>query len=390
MKVLITGGNFVNKGAYLMLASVVKELRERFDACPVMDLRNGDERRKRALGVDTLWTPKVGRKLGRRGPNVIPPSVRGWVPYLMASDVDAVLDISGFRYADQWEHLPLAHSAQYQSYWHRSGAPVVMMPQAFGPFAKTAEPTLLALTSSDLVVPREPESASHVSALLESSGLPASRLPQVMTFSDFTVAMTGRVPAVAAELAGGVAIVPNWNIAERNGPEGRAQYLQTLVDTVERVRAAGLRPYGLSHEGRKDTAILEEVARMVGGMRVVSGLDGLQLKGLLGTARLVVGGRFHALVSSLSQGVPCVVHGWSHKYRWMARDFGVEELCCDPTAGSADTLAGIDRILEDGDLAVTIRSHAEGQKARLGELWDVVGSVLSGAPRPLAATPATV
>ncbi len=44
---------------------------------------------------------------------------------------------------------------------------------------------------------------------------------------------------------------------------------------------------------------------------------------MLGKARFVAGSRFHALVSSLSQGVLCIGAGWSHKYPELFNEFGV-------------------------------------------------------------------
>jgi colanic acid/amylovoran biosynthesis protein len=371
MKVLVTGANFVNQGAYLMLVTAVRELRERFDAQAVLDLRQGTERQKRAIAVDTLWTPKLARRFGYRGPGTVPAPLRDRLPYLLAGEIDAVLDVSGFRYGDQWAHLALADRAGYLAYWHRHGVPVVMMPQAFGPFATTGAPSLVALRSARLVVPREPESAGHVRDLLARTPGPG---PEVLVSSDFTVGTRGRVPAGFGHLDGGVAIVPNWNIAERSGTaEGRAAYVGTLAAAVQHLRARGIAAYGLSHEGAKDVAVLREVATETGGLEIVEGLDGLQLKGLLGTARAAVGGRFHALVSAFSQGVPSVIHGWSHKYTWLARDFAAEDLLASPLDGPAPTLAALDRALDDPSVRADVEAAATKQKSQLDPLWDAVG-----------------
>jgi Polysaccharide pyruvyl transferase len=373
MRVLITGGNFVNQGAYLMLVAAATALRERFDAYPVLDLKQGTERQKRELGADTLWTPKLARKVGIRAKGAVPKLTRGRLPYVMASEIDAVVDVSGFRYGDQWAHLALDARADYLAYWRSHGVPVIMLPQALGPFEQTAGPALTALRSARLVMPRDPDSERYARDLLHGV-----EDVEIARCSDFTVGLRGRAPRGYEHLAGGVPIVPNWNIAERSGTEeGRQAYVRTLTEVVTHLRGRGLEPYGLSHEGARDVAVLSSVREAVGDLEIVSGLDGLRLKGLLGTAHIVVAGRFHALVSALSQGVPSVIHGWSHKYEWLARDFAAEDLLASPLEGGGPTIGAVDRALDDAALRSRIGAAAQVQKARVDEMWAMVGRHLS-------------
>jgi coenzyme F420-reducing hydrogenase beta subunit len=49
--------------------------------------------------------------------------------------------------------------------------------------------------------------------------------------------------------------------------------------------------------------------------------------------------RFHAMISSLCEGVPCVVPAWSHKYREVMDEFGLGSYVIDRKGLSADSLA---------------------------------------------------
>lgn len=372
MRVLITGGNFVNQGAYLMLAAAAEAVRDKLGGTAVLDVRQGSERQKRTLGVDTLWTPKLARKVGFRASGLVPRLSKGRLPYLMASEIDAVLDVSGFRYGDAWEHIGIGDRAGYLEYWNSHGVPVVLLPQAFGPFERTAEIGRRAMNASRLVIARDPDSLDFVRQVLG----PQPR-PEIEQFSDFTVGLAPRVPVGLEKYRGAVPIVPNWNILERGGDGvGGFDYIRSLAATVADLRARGVAVYGLSHEGAKDVAILEQVAVLTGGLDIVSGLDGRQLKGLLGTSRAVVAGRFHALVSALSQGVPSVIHGWSHKYRWLAEDFDAADLIAAPADGPEATAAALDRALDDPDLRPRIGAAAQRLKDSTGHMWDLVAATL--------------
>lgn len=375
LRVLVQGANFQNQGAYLMLVAVTQEIRSRFAAVPVLDLRAANQRQKASVGAETLWTPKLARRFGVRGGSWFPDRSRDRWPYLMASQIDAVMDVSGFRYADAWANDRLMHYADYLAYWAGHGVPVYMLPQAFGPFEQTAAPAERALSAASVVMPRDPDSEAHVRSLLGEA--PASKI--IERFPDFTVTVPGRFPSGHAHLRGGAAVVPNWNIASRGSEQdARERYVAVLVHAVEQLRGRGLRPYGLSHEGKRDLEILLEVASRVPDFEVVSGLDGVASKGLLGTARLVVSGRFHALVSALSQGVPSVLHGWSHKYRWLAEDYGTAATLADPYDPS-DTARAIAAAHEDDDLRASVERSGRSRLAEVEAMWRLLEEQLTAA-----------
>ncbi|WP_156665642.1 hypothetical protein, partial [Rhodococcus phenolicus] len=52
--ILITGGNFTNQGAYLMLCAAAEQIRSRWGAQPVIAMQTGTERAKRWVGLDSL------------------------------------------------------------------------------------------------------------------------------------------------------------------------------------------------------------------------------------------------------------------------------------------------------------------------------------------------
>jgi colanic acid/amylovoran biosynthesis protein len=375
--ILLVGVEFNNQGAFLMLRAAAERVRDQLGMIPVVEFKNGPDEKKRQAGVYPIVPQRfygVFTRLSR-----IKAMSRIWkrFPWVLPTQIAAVFDGSGFRYGDEWGHQRLDESAGKLAAWKARGVPVYMLPQAFGPFEKTAGPALTALRASRIVMARDPESEDFVAGILKPNEVTVRRFP------DFTGGLAGRFPSRHEAFRGGVPIVPNVNIYSRaDDPEAKRRYIENLAAAARELHARGLRPYGLAHEGRRDVEILRMVAADVSAKSgfdfpIVEGLNGVELKGLIATAPLLVSGRYHAVVSALSQGVPTVIHGWSHKYRHVAEDYGVPELLCDPLGEPYLATDMIGSILDDHDLQARIRTAAAGVQDQVDEMWALLESDIS-------------
>src|SRR5690606_19160426 len=57
--------------------------------------------------------------------------------------------------------------------------------------------------------------------------------------------------------------------------------------------------------------------------------DTIKLKSILGGANMVIGSRYHALVSALSQNIPSLALGWSHKYKMLFDEYKIGDFSFD-------------------------------------------------------------
>lgn len=50
-----------------------------------------------------------------------------------------------------------------------------------------------------------------------------------------------------------------------------------------------------------------------------------EFKTIIGNSYMAIGSRYHFLIAALSSGVPSMALGWSHKYKELFREFGIED-----------------------------------------------------------------
>lgn len=371
--VLVVGANFENRGANLMLMAV-RDALARVNLRATLDYRTGTPSQRRFYGVETL----VPRRLElSRMPTlaVANPVLPFRFRFVYPAQIRAVVDMSGFRYGDEWSNLDLGGSASRLRAWRTRGVPVIALPQAFGPFLRTESSAAILLEHLDRIYARDQESLAHLEALGAKLGLSTERL---RICPDFTSHVPGTTRDRDAAFTGRAVVVANWNLSERGS--GSDAYVTQLIGVVQHMRNAGLDPFGMSHEGKRDADLLRRVAEEVGSFEVVENVEASRAKAILGSARIVLSGRYHASVSALAQGVPTIMHAWSHKYEWLARDFGVSGFVCSPS-DPLDVLRGlVDQVLENEVAikdALAVSSVAVDRQVR--QMWADVVEIVSAA-----------
>jgi colanic acid/amylovoran biosynthesis protein len=362
MTVDIRGTDEQNKGALLMLEAVCERLgpRTKLSANP---FAASWETRARLELRQTLHSFRRPRSFSVAG-NFIPKRLTHRYGIVSDDEITGVVDASGFAYSDSFSVKRQQREVLFGRRWKANGVPKVLLPQAFGPFEDATKSiwSREIIEQAALVCVRDRRSLEHVKAL--APGVNPILSP------DFTIGLSADPSGV--NLAGGVALVPNTKIIT-HGVMTIEAYVDFFVACGAAAAAAGVgAPVVVLHE-TGDVDLGKQIAERLDCAALEPGLP-RGLKYSLGTASLVVASRYHAIVSGLSQGVPTVIVGWSHKYEELARDFGVPEwVWHGPDDGRADELIARVSASATDELFEAREALIEKNEMMWGAVTDVLG-----------------
>jgi colanic acid/amylovoran biosynthesis protein len=319
MNIEIRGVNFVNKGAELMLLAVVQALQGRSGlGALAVSMGIGHADRVAVLNLHRMLSLRRLGRLRNLPAQLTPKPLRSRLRLLAESEIDVVLDASGFLYSDQWGAASAADAARLYERLSRRGKKIVLLPQAFGPFESKAvrKAVRSIVRSCRLVYARDKVSYDHLRFI-------CGEAPALRQAPDFTNMLGGRLPANIDEVRGKACIIPNYRMLDKTDASTAAAYVTFLVKAVEALQRRGIGSYVLIHETKEDGLLVEQLKQGLGRpLPVIEEQDSLAIKGLIGQSSVAVGSRYHGLVSALAQDVPCIATGWSHKYQLLFEEYG--------------------------------------------------------------------
>lgn len=379
MLVEIRRAGFVNKGAQLMVRAIAAAMDGRYEDVRYAMVPNSVSAPYQLRAYNGFYQKAsyYSRRVQWGGiAGLIPPGVRNSYGIVLDRELDLVLDAAGFAYGDQWGVGNLRELAQAAGRWKARGTKSVLLPQAFGPFIlPKAENFVRKIAESvDLMFVRDPVSWNHVISI-------TGERPNIFMAPDFTNLLQGTLPGYADELKDGVCIVPNYRMVDRTSRAVSDAYLPFLVRAAAYLKEHNHHPFILLHEGEKDRMLARRLCEAVPGVPLIEEPEALNVKGIIGGCRAMIGNRFHGLVSALSQGVPALSAGWSHKYEMLFRDYGYEEGIADITDTSISVETLIERMLDKKQWKTAhekLLLESSRLKTLSEEMWQKVFALIDG------------
>jgi len=237
--------------------------------------------------------------------------------------IDLILDASGFAFSDQWSELYSDILLNKANKSNRKNKPLVLLPQALGPFEneKVKSSVKGLFNRAKVVCARDDESYKYASDVI-------SDLSKLKKFPDFTIQVSALADKSIVLPQKYVAIVPNIRMTDKTN--NKNDYINFVRESIDYIKTQGIEPLFIIHDAKEDHKIVDMLGDGYTRIKVIKHDDPRVLKYILGKAEFVIASRFHALVSAMSQGVPCVGAGWSHKYPELFKDFNnIENLQTD-------------------------------------------------------------
>ena len=355
MNLELTGTGTHNAGAELMARAVGGWASAAGHRCCVA-AHFGDFARRALCGFTTKLPMPVFSKsalFGRFAPSAF---FRDY-GITRENEIEAVLDASGFLYGDQWGNRGYEQLSHRSELCSRRGQRFVLLPQSLGPIHSERDRSFFkrACENIDLIFPRDRDSYSLLAELDVQT--------KFVQRPDFTVDVPGFVLPEDLRLRGSIIIVPNIRMTDKIGEQGSQAYRRLLAAITRYFIMQQFEIAFLVHSVG-DESVVTDIAKLIArDLPVINICDPQRIKGVLGLARVVVGSRYHALVSALTQGVPCLGFGWSHKYRDLFSDFGFDPYLVDVDASEQVVLQLLAELLDQQRRAGTTRLLLKASKA---------------------------
>jgi polysaccharide pyruvyl transferase WcaK-like protein len=375
----IRKAGFVNKGAELMLYAILDKMREAYpNANFAMAPHPVSATYLNRASLTLYQKPHIyisGIQIGVLA-NFVPKLFRDMYGVVLDSEIDVVLDAAGFSYSDEWSEKNSLELADSCKRWKKNGTKVILLPQAFGPFLspRTKKAMNIVMDSVDLVYAREQTSYNH---LVEVVG----ERTNLKIAPDFTNLIDPILPDDINKYSDKYCLVPNYRMIDKTVKKQSDAYIPFMISCAKYLLKKGKIPFILVHEGADDLMIAKNINDAIrGGVLIVKETNPLKIKGILGTCKGTVGSRFHGLVSALSQGVPSLATGWSHKYEMLFNDYGFPEGVIEVIDGQYSLEKMLDILIDESlnkkiSKQLKIKSQLLKKKSIL--MWGEVFNVLN-------------
>lgn len=329
--ILITGGNFINKGAEAMVLSMADAIKKKFQNNCVIYVAVEDEYAKEVY--DNFLRPY----------RIYPTIINLVIRYFVNFRINAVIDVGGYQFADSWGERKINNAFKSFKKWKKAGKKVFYMPQAWGPLTNTK----IQISVREILRKCDYAFARDDISLEEIRRLDIGEMANIGNADDVAWNFEGHLPSegekfirmkgVTKGLV--VGITPNMRVYEKYETKGGVNryivyislMIEWLLENYENMSIVLLghefNRIGLvKHDDRfLNRIILDQVATKERIFVVDDELSARTIKAIICNFDLIISSRYHAIIAALSQGVPAIALGWSHKYDTLMHLFELDD-----------------------------------------------------------------
>lgn len=242
--------------------------------------------------------------------------------------IDLFFDHSGFRYTDYFRtsNNEVIHTRNFFKLFRKKHLCVIYLPQAFGPFNYPESKEIIHLIHdfADVIYAREPISFDYLKQEFAKS-------KKLRIAPDFTALSKPRNDSpIQLKQGSYVVVIPNARMETHTNDSISPKYLDFIIQIVKNLQEKNENVVLLNHEGLDDEILINEVNNTFhNNLTVVTKVNGLAAKNIIKNSKLTISGRFHGVVSGLTEDVPTLCTSWSHKYAELLKEHQCENNMLD-------------------------------------------------------------
>lgn len=389
MKILLTGAGTRNKGAHLMLITVAEYLKKTFpNAILVLSPNTNETEDLEKFNFQYLKFPLFLFVTSERLFNIsihYPVITKFLLKFFYKSsypkgliklkDISLIIDISGFAFGDKWGKSALINLNVLGTYAKHRNIPMVLMPQAFGPFSGNLNDLAKnAFDNMSYIFARDSISYSHL--LATGSKAPSEKVP------DITLQLKPKQVKQRIIPSKYIVIVPNERLLDKGSDSWRKNYMNYLLDAARHILANSEFNVCLLAHCQKNSQDFQLVNKLYTSLSANPRVskhhheNPLVLKSWLASAEFVIASRFHALASSLSSNVPSVATSWNHKYEELFTDYGCKSY--SHAEATPAFLKSVDMLIDDDNRAevktLLLKSNKKIAKDSK-QVWETINKI---------------
>ena len=375
-KIFIDNFGFKNRGDQLMIQAVMEQVREQIPNAQIL-VRKNVFNENPSFCIKNKIFPLEPSNSGKRNKKLIKSIINSligddWV--VTPNDVDVILDCCGYYINDVWHKSENSYNyvRDYYSMFCKPNIKIIYLPQAFGPFSNEWSKKIgfLAYERATKIYAREKESYDYLKNLVGDS-------EKLTIAPDFTCLLEGTsAPVVQIPQGQYVLVIPNSNMIGNTNSDISGKYIDVLQSIIEHLTDAGETVYLLNHEGDIEEKLLVEInQKLKKPVVILTKLSGVDIKGIIRNAKLVITARFHGAVSSLTQHVPTLVTSWSHKYAALLQEHKCEQSMLE-VSDIPGSIKKIDDSLSHPEKYSSKEGCEEQIESQTRKMWEEVFSLI--------------
>ncbi len=345
-KILITGGNFINKGAQSMLFCLVDSLKKNYPTAEVVMIDifptlHEDQKAPYAFGIVNMHIRTLLRmafpflKLIVRPKPISNPEKEIWQHFDTA---DLVLDISGYGVSSHNQSPLWTFATLFPVILAKKRkVPFVFLPQSIGPFDFKGWKKMVVwplikkyLKYPKVIFIREPKCREALSKVRTDAGVIDS-FDLVLQSSNLNLDNIYKSSYEVENVdikKGAIVVIPNKQLTKLQSEETVVSIFVSMINAL----INDGREVVIVRHSADDKVLCQKISDEVNNNRlgiVNQDLTPNQIEHIFQQSSMVISARYHGLIHALKQKKPCMVIGWAHKYEHVMKSFSLEAYYSD-------------------------------------------------------------